>query len=250
MSRPNEGNSHYDYHASRRGEPYTSGPVSYAPRPEALPPPPAGHYYGYPPPPPSSRQPYYPEPQPQPHHHQQQRQSQQHAQQPQPQPHHAQWQGHPAAPHHEARRYAEPYPPTHPEAALRGPPTQAGYQQPPAPPYGQPYPAGPFPSSYGPRTRRRPKEQARAACSNCKRDHVSCDNERPCRRCVAGCKEVSFPRRQDAVMAVLGQVLTDGPAAQSTCEDVPPKKRGRPKVRIDAVTPAAGQPPMLAVRSR
>lgn len=39
--------------------------------------------------------------------------------------------------------------------------------------------------------RRRPQQQVLSACSNCKRDHLSCDNNRPCTRCVTTNKQVS-----------------------------------------------------------
>eukprot|EP00158_Paraphelidium_tribonemae_P002646 Partr_v1_DN25536_c1_g1_i2_m20808 putative GAL4 len=44
-----------------------------------------------------------------------------------------------------------------------------------------------------------------AACANCKKAHLACDNERPCRRCVAGNK-------------------------QAGCIDIKHKKRGRPSI--------------------
>ena len=41
------------------------------------------------------------------------------------------------------------------------------------------------------RQRRRPKAQVASACWKCKRDHLSCDVERPCKRCVNSGQEVS-----------------------------------------------------------
>lgn len=38
--------------------------------------------------------------------------------------------------------------------------------------------------------RRRPHQQVLSACSNCKKDHLSCDTSRPCNRCVSTNKQV------------------------------------------------------------
>merc|ERR1711881_295174 len=58
------------------------------------------------------------------------------------------------------------------------------------------------------RTTRRTKAHVAKACQNCKKAHLSCDEQRPCTRCVASGK-------------------------QATCVDVEHKKRGRPRLRDD-----------------
>ena len=42
--------------------------------------------------------------------------------------------------------------------------------------------------------RRRPTQQVLSACSNCKKDHLSCDASRPCNRCVSTNKQVTSAR--------------------------------------------------------
>lgn len=42
------------------------------------------------------------------------------------------------------------------------------------------------------RTARKSKSHVASACINCKRAHLSCDVQRPCARCVASGKQVSF----------------------------------------------------------
>lgn len=42
-----------------------------------------------------------------------------------------------------------------------------------------------------PRSTRRAKAHVASACVNCKRKHLGCDSERPCRRCVVAGKEVN-----------------------------------------------------------
>ncbi|KIW06850.1 hypothetical protein, variant 3 [Verruconis gallopava] len=78
---------------------------------------------------------------------------------------------------------------------------------------GPTYPQGPtsLSSSSAPRaqrTTRRTKAHVAKACQNCKKAHLSCDEARPCARCVASGK-------------------------QATCIDVEHKKRGRPRLRDD-----------------
>ncbi|QDS74279.1 hypothetical protein FKW77_003415 [Venturia effusa] len=58
------------------------------------------------------------------------------------------------------------------------------------------------------RTSRRAKAHVARACQNCKKAHLSCDEARPCARCVSSGK-------------------------QATCIDVEHKKRGRPRLRDD-----------------
>ncbi|KAF2422379.1 hypothetical protein EJ08DRAFT_664850 [Tothia fuscella] len=58
------------------------------------------------------------------------------------------------------------------------------------------------------RTSRRAKAHVARACQNCKKAHLSCDEVRPCARCVSSGK-------------------------QATCVDVEHKKRGRPRLRDD-----------------
>lgn len=48
---------------------------------------------------------------------------------------------------------------------------------------------GPAPTRGG----RKAKAHVASACINCKRAHLSCDVQRPCGRCVATGKQVSFP---------------------------------------------------------
>ena len=56
-----------------------------------------------------------------------------------------------------------------------------------------PPPPGPPAQGRGGRPlRRRPQQQVLSACSNCKKDHLSCDNNRPCTRCVSTNKQVSY----------------------------------------------------------
>ncbi|KAK3638638.1 hypothetical protein LTR56_012944 [Elasticomyces elasticus] len=68
-----------------------------------------------------------------------------------------------------------------------------------------------LPSTAGPSTRggRRSKTHVASACIHCKRAHLSCDDQRPCGRCVASGK-------------------------QDTCIDVQHKKRGRPRLREES----------------
>jgi Fungal Zn(2)-Cys(6) binuclear cluster domain len=42
-------------------------------------------------------------------------------------------------------------------------------------------------------TPRRGKAHVAKACQNCKKAHLSCDDQRPCGRCVATRKEVGLP---------------------------------------------------------
>ncbi|KAJ2351889.1 hypothetical protein GGH92_001578, partial [Coemansia sp. RSA 2673] len=63
----------------------------------------------------------------------------------------------------------------------------------------------PTPSSAKPaRTGRGAKPHVPSACTNCKKAHLACDLQRPCRRCV-------------------------GAGKCDTCKDVQHKKRGRPR---------------------
>jgi len=50
------------------------------------------------------------------------------------------------------------------------------------------------------------RKQVKRACSNCRKAHAGCDENRPCRRCVGGGKEL-------------------------TCKDVPRKKRTRARIK-------------------
>ncbi|EXJ94331.1 hypothetical protein A1O1_02725 [Capronia coronata CBS 617.96] len=61
-------------------------------------------------------------------------------------------------------------------------------------------------ASISPRSARKPKAHVASACINCKKKHLRCDNNRPCRRCIASGKE-------------------------ETCVDVEHKKRGRPPLK-------------------
>ncbi|KAJ9631126.1 hypothetical protein H2204_008348 [Knufia peltigerae] len=61
-------------------------------------------------------------------------------------------------------------------------------------------------SPVSPRAARKPKAHVASACVNCKKKHLRCDNNRPCRRCVQSGKEAS-------------------------CHDVEHKKRGRPPLK-------------------
>jgi hypothetical protein len=45
-----------------------------------------------------------------------------------------------------------------------------------------------------PRATRKTKAHVASACVNCKKKHLRCDNERPCRRCVQSGKEVSLSK--------------------------------------------------------
>jgi len=45
-----------------------------------------------------------------------------------------------------------------------------------------------------PRTSRRAKAHVAKACQNCKKAHLSCDEARPCARCVASGKQVRYER--------------------------------------------------------
>ncbi|QIW99349.1 hypothetical protein AMS68_004867 [Peltaster fructicola] len=67
----------------------------------------------------------------------------------------------------------------------------------------------PVEASSSARPVRRAKAHVASACINCKRAHLSCDIQRPCRRCVDAGKE-------------------------DTCHDVQHKKRGRPRLREDS----------------
>ncbi|KAJ1797533.1 hypothetical protein LPJ59_003080 [Coemansia sp. RSA 2399] len=64
------------------------------------------------------------------------------------------------------------------------------------------------------RTRRGAKPHVPSACTNCKKAHLACDLQRPCRRCVNSGK-------------------------CDTCKDVQHKKRGRPRSK-DKKVPASG----------
>ncbi|KIX04403.1 uncharacterized protein Z518_05271 [Rhinocladiella mackenziei CBS 650.93] len=70
-------------------------------------------------------------------------------------------------------------------------------------------------SPISPRATRKPKPHVASACINCKKKHLRCDNERPCRRCVQSGKE-------------------------DTCVDVEHKKRGRPPLKPE--DPSARRP--------
>lgn len=48
------------------------------------------------------------------------------------------------------------------------------------------------PNPRGPKPARRTKAHVASACINCKRAHLSCDVQRPCARCIATGKQVSF----------------------------------------------------------
>ncbi|KAJ2380029.1 hypothetical protein GGI23_007870, partial [Coemansia sp. RSA 2559] len=65
-----------------------------------------------------------------------------------------------------------------------------------------------------PRTGRGAKPHVPSACTNCKKAHLACDLQRPCRRCVNSGK-------------------------CDTCKDVQHKKRGRPRSK-DKKVPASG----------
>lgn len=127
---------------------------------------------------------------------------------------------------HDPRSYYPP-PPLRPDMQPRGAPSQLPYppQQydpylPPAPPslpmMGSAQPLMPAVPTYqgraepqyqqqGPtslasasaprsqRTTRRTKAHVAKACQNCKKAHLSCDEARPCARCVASGKQVGFP---------------------------------------------------------
>jgi len=76
------------------------------------------------------------------------------------------------------------------------------------------------------------KEKARnkpvmKACVNCKRAHLACDNERPCRRYVADYLFffLSFqcPKKENCSCITANK--------QDSCVDVEHKKRGRPKLQ-------------------
>lgn len=67
--------------------------------------------------------------------------------------------------------------------------------------------AGDEAQSASPATMKRHKAHVASACSNCKRAHLACDEARPCRRCIAIKRE-------------------------SSCMDIPHKRRGRPRLRL------------------
>ena len=54
-------------------------------------------------------------------------------------------------------------------------------------------PSGESVSQSTTRQRRKPKTQVQSACWKCKKDHLSCDVNRPCHRCVASGQQVSKP---------------------------------------------------------
>ncbi|KAF2401326.1 hypothetical protein EJ06DRAFT_387423 [Trichodelitschia bisporula] len=81
-----------------------------------------------------------------------------------------------------------------------------------ASPYAGPTSISAVASSRFPRTSRRAKAHVAKACQNCKKAHLSCDDARPCARCV-------------------------GSGKQATCIDVEHKKRGRPRLRDDRDRP-------------
>jgi hypothetical protein len=64
-------------------------------------------------------------------------------------------------------------------------PTAASYQQGPTSVSSSSAPRGQ-------RTTRRTKAHVAKACQNCKKAHLSCDEARPCARCVASGKQVSW----------------------------------------------------------
>lgn len=90
------------------------------------------------------------------------------------------------------------YPVQHAPHALAYPPGPASYQSSSSLPTGS-VSVGSTESRYGltslsPRSARKPKAHVASACINCKKKHLRCDNNRPCRRCIASGKEVGeFP---------------------------------------------------------
>jgi hypothetical protein len=77
-----------------------------------------------------------------------------------------------------------------------------GYPSPGVPAYAGAHHAGPIvqqatmiapPPARPAKPARRTKAHVASACVNCKKAHLSCDVQRPCGRCVASGKQVSFP---------------------------------------------------------
>ena len=104
--------------------------------------------------------------------------------------------------------YLPPAPPQLPMMASNQPLMPAGptYQQGRPEPGYQHGPTSSLPSTSaarGQRTTRRTKAHVAKACQNCKKAHLSCDEARPCARCVASGKQVGQTQGSRAFFSAL-----------------------------------------------
>ena len=94
------------------------------------------------------------------------------------------------------------------------------------------------------RPSRRTKAHVAKACQNCKKAHLSCNEARPCARCVASGKQVRLLQVNPvADMVSFVRLQADKSPVQATCVDVEHKKRGRPRLRDDRERPEQGSVP-------